>query len=231
MTSRQREGSGLRSGEPRVWDPLMPHQRGRVGGFLVRSKNYLGSELAGCERARIQSGSPSADERSGREVDPLGEGEGYDAAGCGALPPPPSGPGSRAAQPELQHYLEERIQPSRWYPEEDLLALIEAMLPLIPGPRADVLATLGTLTARDHLEGIYSHLSGAGRGSAPSSSRAFALRASQHDTGRFEVEHSAVTLRILLAARARYGVCPEDRGAEPGEGAASPDPACRGPFD
>jgi hypothetical protein len=87
--------------------------------------------------------------------------------------------------PELHHYLEERIHESSWYPEEHLLALIEAMLPMIPGSREDVLKMMGTTTAREHLEGVYSHLAG---GSAPTASRSFALWASQHDSGRFEVE-------------------------------------------
>ena len=87
--------------------------------------------------------------------------------------------------PDLHHYLEERVHESSWYPEEDLLALIEAMLELIPGPREDALVMMGTATARDHLEGVYSHLASGG---TPTASRAFALWASQHDTGRFVQE-------------------------------------------
>jgi hypothetical protein len=87
--------------------------------------------------------------------------------------------------PALHHYLEERITESRWYPEADLHQLLEAMLEMIPGPRDEVLAQLGAASARDHLEGIYSHLRG-GR-SDGLARRAIALWSSQHDTGRFEM--------------------------------------------
>jgi len=95
---------------------------------------------------------------------------------------------AKLLSPQHQHYLEERIQESRWYPEADLLALIEVMLQLLPGPRDESLPMMGTHSARDHMAGIYSHLSGSGKGCAPSQSRAFAIWASQHDTGRFRVE-------------------------------------------
>lgn len=87
---------------------------------------------------------------------------------------------------DLHHYLDERISESRWYPEEDLLALLEAVVALIPGPRDEVLAMLGATTAREHFGGIYSHLSG-GRGDGLSR-RAVALWSSQHDSGKFGVE-------------------------------------------
>lgn len=88
--------------------------------------------------------------------------------------------------PDLHHYLEERVAESRWYPEDDLEGLLEAVLSLMPGPRAETLAAMGAQTARQHLEGVYSHLSG---GTAEGvSTRAFALWASQHDTGSFSAE-------------------------------------------
>ena len=93
-------------------------------------------------------------------------------------------------KPELHRYLDERILEAKWYPEADLLALIEAMLPLIPGPRDEVLASMGAHSAREHLQGIYSHLTG-GRSATPSPSQAFALWASQHDTGRLKIESSS----------------------------------------
>jgi len=91
-----------------------------------------------------------------------------------------------ALPPELHSYLEERVVESRWYPEADLEALLEAVCSLIPGPRGEVLGEMGAHSAREHLEGIYSHLrfdalEGVWR-------RAIALWASQHDTGRFDAE-------------------------------------------
>ena len=97
--------------------------------------------------------------------------------------------------PELHHYLTEKVSESRWYPEEDLHGVLAAMLELIPGDRDEVLARLGEASAREHLEGIYSHLSG-GR-SRDVAKRAFALWSSQHDTGRFEVENVSDTEAIM----------------------------------
>lgn len=94
----------------------------------------------------------------------------------------------RHLAPELHGYLEERIHESRWYPEEHFLALVGAMVSLMPGAREANLEALGATAAREHLEGIYSHLSGDGKAVAPSTTRAFALWSSQHDTGRFEVK-------------------------------------------
>lgn len=90
--------------------------------------------------------------------------------------------------PDLHAYLEERIHESRWYPEEHFLALVDAMVSLMPGARERNLEALGATAAREHLEGIYAHLSGDGKAVAPSTTRAFALWSSQHDTGRFEVK-------------------------------------------
>jgi hypothetical protein len=90
--------------------------------------------------------------------------------------------------PDLHGYLEERILESRWYPEEHFLALVDAMVSLMPGARENNLEALGATAAREHLEGIYAHLGGDGKSAVPSTTRAFALWSSQHDTGRFEVK-------------------------------------------
>jgi hypothetical protein len=90
--------------------------------------------------------------------------------------------------PDFHAYLEERVLESRWYPEEHLLVLVDAMVSLMPGSRERNLEALGATAAREHLEGIYSHLSGEGKAMVPSATRAFALWSSQHDTGRFEVK-------------------------------------------
>jgi hypothetical protein len=87
------------------------------------------------------------------------------------------------------HYLDERIFPTSWYPEEDLLALIRAVARLIPLPEAKALEEMGRQTAREHLEGVYSHLRGSGdRSPLQIGRRAFALWASQHDTGKMSIE-------------------------------------------
>jgi hypothetical protein len=97
--------------------------------------------------------------------------------------------------PNLHHYLEERVAESRWYPEEDLLGLLEAVVPMIPGGRPQVLEALGAQSARGHLEGVYAHLSGGGPGEI--AVRAFALWSSQHDSGRFEVTREGPGVRRM----------------------------------
>ena len=91
--------------------------------------------------------------------------------------------GRRALPEQLHDYLNQRVSPSAWYPEEDLLGLIRAMLALIPGPSSETLQLMGQVTAREHYEGIYSHLMEGGAGA----SSTFALWSAQHDTGKLRV--------------------------------------------
>ena len=103
--------------------------------------------------------------------------------------------------PDLHHYLEERIQPALWYPEEDLLALIRAMLELIPLSRGEALAEMGRTVAREHLEGVYEHLRVDERsGLATLTRRSYALWASMHDTGR-------MVARLEGESRASFELC------------------------
>jgi hypothetical protein len=89
----------------------------------------------------------------------------------------------------MHHYLEERIHASSWYPEADMLALLRAMLGMIPGSRDAVLEQLGVALAREHLDGIYGHLKLDARDDpATMARRCFALWGSQHDTGTFHFE-------------------------------------------
>ena len=102
--------------------------------------------------------------------------------------------------PDLYHYLEERIQPAIWYPEEDLLALVRVMLELLPGSREEALAQMGRTIAREHLEGVYGHLRvGGAEGSEGSEGSellalarsSYALWATMHDTGRLTAQVEA----------------------------------------
>jgi hypothetical protein len=89
--------------------------------------------------------------------------------------------------PDLHHYLEEQIQPALWYPESDLLALIRAMLELLPVSRDEALAQMGRISAREHLEGIYGHLrvgTSGGLDVVAFARRSYTLWATMHDTGR-----------------------------------------------
>lgn len=87
---------------------------------------------------------------------------------------------ARAILPEdLHFYLSETIATSTWYPESDLIAMMRALLELMPGERGQVLAAIGTASAQELCQGIYSHLSG----EQASPSATFAFWASMHDTG------------------------------------------------
>ena len=80
---------------------------------------------------------------------------------------------------DLQHYLHERIQTSAWYPTPDLSGLLGALGKLLqPGSPDVALEQLGAASARLQA-GIYRDLL-IGFGST---SRAFALWSTQHDSG------------------------------------------------
>jgi len=89
----------------------------------------------------------------------------------------------------LLRYLDETISASAWYPEEDLVVLIQALLRLIPGEREGVLEEMGRSSARDHLEGTYSHLIEGGE-VRNLGIRASALWSSMHDSGKMRVTES-----------------------------------------
>jgi hypothetical protein len=91
---------------------------------------------------------------------------------------------AKALLPEpLHHYLDARVQPSSWYPEADLLALLRAMLELVPGDRRLNLERMGAAIAREHLEGVYAHLRTDRTDTLVR--RSVTLWASQHDSGNF----------------------------------------------
>lgn len=95
----------------------------------------------------------------------------------------------RAAEvltPELQPYLEEHVLASSWYPESHLLGLLRAAAELVGGARDQTLREFGRVSARHHLEGIYSHLR-LEEDPLAFPRRAFALWSSQHDTGQLRM--------------------------------------------
>jgi hypothetical protein len=81
--------------------------------------------------------------------------------------------------PRLAHYLEERIVVASWYPEEDLIALLEACHGLMPEVSYEV---MGAMAARGHLEGVYADLL---HRRGPTRSRT--LWKTQHDSGALSV--------------------------------------------
>ena len=84
--------------------------------------------------------------------------------------------------PALHHYLEERVLPTSWYPEEDLVALLRAMAPLLGDATGNVFELMGRATLREHLEGVYERLLKGDR--LTLARRVSTLWQMQHDTGR-----------------------------------------------
>jgi hypothetical protein len=91
----------------------------------------------------------------------------------------------RALAAPLHHYLEERILPTSWYPEEDLVALVRAMAPLFGELSADAFEQMGRAAVREHMEGVYEHLLKGDR--LTLARRVSALWQTQHDTGRLSL--------------------------------------------
>jgi hypothetical protein len=107
--------------------------------------------------------------------------------------------GRRAVRPDLHRYLDEEVVLSSWYPEEDLLDLIRAMVHLLPPPASRVLEGAGRTSARLHAEGVYSRLiRQSGEDPVAFARRSFALWASQHDTGRLILEPEGEGARVRL---------------------------------
>jgi hypothetical protein len=100
-----------------------------------------------------------------------------------------------ALAPALHHYLEERVLPTSWYPEEDLVALLRAMVPLLGDIGGDPFELMGRAAVREHMEGVYEHLLRGDR--LTLARRVSALWQTQHDSGR-------LTLALQGPGRARY---------------------------
>jgi len=81
--------------------------------------------------------------------------------------------------PEHQHYLEDTIKNSAWYPLGDLLALVGVAADLLGTGRDQAFEFMGDFAARAHAEFYGDLLRGSG-----SSSRVFALWSTQFDAGQ-----------------------------------------------
>lgn len=95
-----------------------------------------------------------------------------------------------ALPPALHHYLEERVLPTSWYPEEDLVGLLRVMAPMIGEGGDGAFELMGRITVREHMDGVYERLL---KGGDPLNvaRRASALWQTQHDTGRLAIRDSA----------------------------------------
>jgi predicted hydrocarbon binding protein len=97
--------------------------------------------------------------------------------------------------PTLHHYLEERVLPTDWYPETDLVAMMRAMAPLLQDAGEDAFVLMGRAAVREHLDGVYEHLLKGARASL--GRRLATLWQTQHDSGR-------VTTTELGPVKARF---------------------------
>jgi hypothetical protein len=106
-----------------------------------------------------------------------------------------------ALAPALHHYLDERVLPTSWYPEQDLVALLRAMVPLLGDIGGDPFELMGRAAVREHMDGVYEHLL---RGDRLSFARRVStLWQTQHDTGRLTlVEEGPGRARYELAGYA-----------------------------
>lgn len=103
---------------------------------------------------------------------------------------------AQAALPApLHHYLEQRVLPTMWYPEEDLLALLRAIAPLFKDLASDPYEVMGRTTVREHMGGVYEHLLQGDRMSL--ARRVTVIWQTLHDTGHLAIAGNA-------PGRARY---------------------------
>ena len=97
---------------------------------------------------------------------------------------------ARKLLPEHLHgYLEDRVMPSSWYPEEENWELLRALARLLPDPGMDIYEYMGLITARSDLGGVYAHLIRQGD-PATTLRRATFTWGLYHDTGKKEVIES-----------------------------------------
>jgi len=115
---------------------------------------------------------------------------------------------------ELHHYLEDRVLISSWYPEEDLLGLLKALVKILPDPGMDVYEFMGLMSARTDLSGVYSNMFRPGD-PAGSLKRGSVIWQSHHDTGKLEIvvasQESAV-LRLAGFALPSREICGTIKG-------------------
>lgn len=104
----------------------------------------------------------------------------------------------RLLAPDLHRYLDERLNVAAWYPEEDLVGLVQALARLLPTSGGDPLVQIGRLNARMHLQGTYAHLLADARPSTLPV-RAVALWKTMHDTGDFQLRVDADSAEARLA--------------------------------
>ena len=105
--------------------------------------------------------------------------------------------------PELHKYLDTRVLPSSWYPEEENLALIRALARLlkenVPGVGDDVYALMGRTVAQADLSSFYASLIRPGD-PEETLKRAQVTWRMYHDTGTFQVGiHGPGRARVELS--------------------------------
>ena len=91
-------------------------------------------------------------------------------------------PARAALSPGLHGYLEQRILPTSWYPERDLVEIMRAVAKLLGNASLESFEEMGRLTMREHLAGVYERLL---KGHPTNLARRIdTVWQSLHDTGR-----------------------------------------------
>ncbi len=101
---------------------------------------------------------------------------------------------SEILPPGLHRYLDERILVGSWYPEQDVMRLLKAVVQLIGAP--DGYEKSGVLLARKNLATVYAHVVRPGQGVPAVLTYISALWSNYHDTGTETATFSANSCRI-----------------------------------
>lgn len=99
--------------------------------------------------------------------------------------------------PDLHHYLQERLVAASWYPEEDLLALLQVNLKLSDLPMEIECDRMGVLTAREHFKQWYGKRLNT-LDARTGLRRLSSLWPALHDTGRSEVVIESPTSGLII---------------------------------
>jgi hypothetical protein len=97
---------------------------------------------------------------------------------------------ARELDESLHSYLDGSISLAAWYPEEEFLTLVRALVKILPAGSVpdgkDPYVWIGEMGAGMHQDGVYSHLF-VNFSMTSVSTRAHALWQSQHDTGHLKI--------------------------------------------
>ena len=107
---------------------------------------------------------------------------------------------------DLLHYLDERVLAGSWYPEHDILRILQAVVQLLGNPKG--FEFCGAMLARSNLASIYGHVLRPGHDIRSVLSYISGLWSNYHDTGAesatFDEDHCRIELRGFDVHSAEY---------------------------